>query len=310
MAAPAAKRGHRAIGSSSAAPSAERFDMGLSTTGALFASTGRHRSSAVTGIVSSPWSKAVAAPGPASASGSWSAGDGNDDTPGMDYGITGNQGDNGEAGAPGEGIAEGALGPGGGSGINAPIQNLTVPGRDPSPDYDHPVKARHHQPVKVSMAVSYRLTPRLSLESGLTYTCLTSDLEFLPESRFSGATRSLHYLGIPLGVRYRLASWRKLDFYGSASFLTELCVGGRYKKYLKGVTAFTPESVTTDFRERRPQLSANAGLGVQWSITPGVGLYAEPGIGYYFDNGSRVATLYKDHSLNFNINVGFRLTIH
>lgn len=294
----------------------DRFDMGLSTTGALFASTGNNRSAGMPEIIPSPWGKSrVTTLG---SSGSWSADDGNADQPDEDYGISGNQGGTDHSGKPGPSgepddpghEPEGALAPGGHPGINSPIQNLKVPGHETPVDYDHPVKARHHQPVKVGMSVSYRLTPRLSLESGLTYTCLSSDLEFLPESKYSGASRSLHYLGIPVGVRYRFASWSKLDFYGSASFLTELCVGGRYKKFVKPTTADAPESVTTNFREHRPQLSANAALGAQWSITPGVGIYAEPGIGYYFDNGSRVATLYKDHSLNFNINVGFRLTLN
>ena len=39
------------------------------------------------------------------------------------------------------------------------------------------------------------------------------------------------------------------------------------------------------------------------------GLYAEPGVKYYFDNGSRVVNFFKDKPLNLNLQVGLRLNI-
>ena len=54
------------------------------------------------------------------------------------------------------------------------------------------------------------------------------------------------------------------------------------------------------------QWSVNASAGVQFDIVPSVGVYAEPGISYYFDNGSDIRTIYKDEPLNFNLNVGMR----
>ena len=40
-----------------------------------------------------------------------------------------------------------------------------------------------------------------------------------------------------------------------------------------------------------------------------VGIYAEPGVGYYFDNGSDVKTAYSDNPLNFNMKLGLRYSI-
>jgi hypothetical protein len=45
------------------------------------------------------------------------------------------------------------------------------------------------------------------------------------------------------------------------------------------------------------------------SVNESFSIYAEPKVGYYFDNGSNVATLYKDKPLNIDINVGLRLNI-
>ena len=38
-----------------------------------------------------------------------------------------------------------------------------------------------------------------------------------------------------------------------------------------------------------------------------VGIYVEPGIGYYFDDNTNVRTIYKEHPVTFNLNVGLRL---
>ena len=40
-----------------------------------------------------------------------------------------------------------------------------------------------------------------------------------------------------------------------------------------------------------------------------VGLYAEPGLNYYFDNGSPVENVFKSRPLNFNLTLGLRLRL-
>ena len=47
-------------------------------------------------------------------------------------------------------------------------------------------------------------------------------------------------------------------------------------------------------------------LGIQYDIIPQLGLYAEPGIKYYFDNGSRLQTFFKDKPTNFSLQLGLR----
>ena len=37
--------------------------------------------------------------------------------------------------------------------------------------------------------------------------------------------------------------------------------------------------------------------------------YAEPGVVYYFDDGSNVNTIRKEHPFNFNIQLGVRFTL-
>ena len=53
----------------------------------------------------------------------------------------------------------------------------------------------------------------------------------------------------------------------------------------------------------------NAAAGVQYNFSNLLGLYVEPGVSYYFDNGSSVSNIYKDKPFNFNLNLGLRFTI-
>lgn len=41
-----------------------------------------------------------------------------------------------------------------------------------------------------------------------------------------------------------------------------------------------------------------------------VGVYVEPGLSYYFDDGTDMKTIYKDKPLNLNLNHGRALMSH
>lgn len=167
---------------------------------------------------------------------------------------------------------------------------------------------RHRQPVRFTASVSYRLSRSFSVETGLTYTRLRSEVE--PEQTIVGGTQTLRYIGIPLGLRYTFAGWDRLSLYASASVLAEKCVYGRLSVMRLSQSSTADGAVShTDVRVRPLQMSAAASLGAQFAITPAIGIYAEPGIGYYFDNGSDVNTIHTDHPLNLSLNVGLRLTL-
>ena len=41
-----------------------------------------------------------------------------------------------------------------------------------------------------------------------------------------------------------------------------------------------------------------------------VGIYLEPGVSYYFDNGSFVETVYRERPLNFSLGIGLRFNLN
>ena len=67
------------------------------------------------------------------------------------------------------------------------------------------------------------------------------------------------------------------------------------------------DGVEHDMQKDRSQWSVGGALGVQYNIIPQLGLYVEPGIKYYFDNGSNIRNYFKYRPTNFNLQIGLRL---
>ena len=70
------------------------------------------------------------------------------------------------------------------------------------------------------------------------------------------------------------------------------------------------EGVTQHIDRDRWQFSVQGGVGLQYNVLPQLGLYAEPGVKHYFDNGSRLRNFFKDKPTSFNLQVGLRLHLN
>lgn len=175
-------------------------------------------------------------------------------------------------------------------------------------DIETKTEYEHHLPIRIGLSVAYALTDRLSISSGLTYTRLASDIKDASrESKYIGEQR-LHYVGIPVNVSYKVASSRWISLYGTAGVLAEKCVSGTTDEgYAENNTM--KYTNTHDISSKPLQMSVNAGVGIQFDFIDNVGIYAEPGLSYYFDDGSALQTIYKEKPLNFNLNVGVRFRL-
>ena len=173
--------------------------------------------------------------------------------------------------------------------------------RDGDPIYlvGYEERQKHYQPIAFGLSVSYPLSTKWLLSTGVTYTRLRSDFTSIIKGSSISQEQTLHYLGIPLNAQYRLFHRGGLNIYLS---------GGAEADYnLKA--HLTCESVTQHIDRDRWQFSVQGGVGLQYDILPQLGLYAEPGVKYYFDNGSRLRNYFKDKPTSFNLQVGLRLNI-
>lgn len=165
----------------------------------------------------------------------------------------------------------------------------------------------HRQPVRVGVSVRYDFTKRWGIETGLTYSMLSSTITTGGSGYSSRTEQELHYIGIPLQVSYDFLQLKWFSLYVNAGGMIEKCISG------KAVASYVPEGESA-FESRegitaRPlQWSLNAAIGAEVHFTPLIGLYVEPGASYFFNDGSGISTIYKERPLNFNFEFGLRFT--
>ena len=160
-------------------------------------------------------------------------------------------------------------------------------------------RQKHYLPIAIGLSVSYPLSTKWSLSSGIIYTRLHSDFASIINGSAISQEQILHYLGIPLNAQYQLFNRGGLNIYLSAGAEADYNI----KTYLAS------EGVTQHLNRDRLQFSVQGGVGLQYNILPQFGLYAEPGVKHYFDNGSRLCNYFKDQPTSFNLQLGLRLNL-
>lgn len=146
---------------------------------------------------------------------------------------------------------------------------------------------RHHRPVRMSLTFHMPLGGIFGVETGASYTLLRSTVTTTSGSTVNRNIQTLKYLGIPVNLTAGLYGNDWCRLYLSGGGMAEKCVSGEIKPLL---------------------WSLNAAAGLQVNLGRSLGIYAEPGLSYHFDDGSPVRTIYKDRPLDFMMTVGARMS--
>ena len=163
----------------------------------------------------------------------------------------------------------------------------------------------HYQPFSIQLLVSRQLNNRLSVETGLSYTQLKSTYTTgIPAAHVLNQQR-LRYLGIPLRLRWQWYNKSRLSFYTSAGAMWELPV--RSKLNVQHVTDGQVIFQRDETLDVPHQWSTTLGVGVQYDLTPHLGIYMEPSLQYFFDDGSDLKSYRTEHPLNVTLPLGIRL---
>lgn len=168
-------------------------------------------------------------------------------------------------------------------------------------------RSTHKMPFTVGVSFRWHLTDRWAVESGLTYSKLSSDLWSGTERNYYTTAQKLHYVGIPVKGSYRLWNSRYVAFYASAGGEVEKCVAGSQDR-VGVVDGVARTSETKDLDIKQLQWSVLTAVGAEVKATKHLGIYLEPGVHYYFDDGSDISTIRKEHPFNFTLQAGLRLS--
>lgn len=144
----------------------------------------------------------------------------------------------------------------------------------------------HDLPRSLGVYAGYRLTDRISLESGLDFTRL--------HSRLDGIHTMMHFAGIPLRANVSLFSAGPLEVYAGA--------GGKAEKCLKASIG------GMEYKEPKIQWSGSALLGAQARITRSAYLYLQPELSYYFTK-TRLASYRTENRFGLTVNAGLRFSL-
>lgn len=166
----------------------------------------------------------------------------------------------------------------------------------------------HKIPVKVGLTARYNITGRLGVETGLTYSILSSSVKTGNSetgNNWSSGSQTLHYLGIPLNISFDILNSRYVNIYVTGGGMMEKSISGSIKtdEYVDGKFDRT---LTTNISPKGLQWSVNAAAGVQANILPQLGFFVEPGVSHHFKNGSRVRSIYTDKPTDFSLGFGLR----
>lgn len=166
----------------------------------------------------------------------------------------------------------------------------------------------HKIPVKVGLTARYNITGRLGVETGLTYSILSSSVKIGNSEtgkNWSTGSQTLHYLGIPLNISFNILNSRYVNIYITGGGMMEKSISGSIKtdEYVDGKFART---LTAKISPKGLQWSVNVAAGIQANILPQLGFFVEPGVSHHFKNGSRVRSIYTDKPTDFSLGFGLR----
>lgn len=147
-----------------------------------------------------------------------------------------------------------------------------------------PVHYRHDIPLSAGLALQWDLSPRLSLESGLTYSYLHSYESLFGDQR-------LHFAGIPLRLNVRMFSAGPLEVGAGAYGMAEKCLSARQGKL--------------SVKEPGIQWSSGAFLDAGYRLGGSISLYLQPSVSYYFTK-TELLTYRTENPLGFSLQAGLR----
>lgn len=164
---------------------------------------------------------------------------------------------------------------------------------------------KHHFPITGAITVRRYITDRVSIETGLQYTMLRTDITSGANMKIVKKQR-FQYLGVPVKVNYDIFKTNGFSLYTTAGGAFEGCVSAKsYNEIIRDNELTKKETENIDMK--KIQLSVNAAVGLQFNPINFMGIFAEPGITYFFNDGNKnISNIRQEHPLNFQLKAGLR----
>lgn len=161
---------------------------------------------------------------------------------------------------------------------------------------------KYYVPTQFGLQVQIPVDNRYSVSTGLTYSFLRSDVTTSASGGESyTVVTQLQYVGLPLSVNYNIVNTKNLRFYASLGGLVEKGINAKIS--VSGSGNGDSEFSSTI---KPLALSLTAGMGIEYMFGKYLGLYADPGLTYFFDTNQPIS-IRTVEQLQFKCEVGLRL---
>lgn len=151
-------------------------------------------------------------------------------------------------------------------------------------------ESNKHTSWSLGLSVDRQIFPRTTLETGIVYTFLSSDVKM----KYTGIKKQeIQYLGIPLRLNYMLTGNDQCQLYVGAGVMLE-----------HSLSATRGEE---HFDVKPWQWSSNLSIGGQFRVSNHIMLYIEPGVSLYHNVDHSVPSLRSVSPVYFNLRGGIRL---
>lgn len=184
----------------------------------------------------------------------------------------------------------------------------------------------HKQPISVGVTVSKSLTNRLSVETGIMFTYLSSKIKSSSSTNIKERIKEeqeFGYLGIPLYLNYNFYDLGKAKFYVSLGAVMQKDIYGHYTSELLGssnksanldgvseMPSYTlysePGYIKKSINQSHWQFSSHLTVGASYPIYRRLHVHASVGGAYYFDAKNEYKTIYSDRPFQLDLNLGLR----
>ena len=195
------------------------------------------------------------------------------------------------------------------SGVNkqADIRKTLIPGDISSGQpQEATTKSYYYFPITLSFSLHKKINEHWGVETGLQYTYLRSEFTTITDTRLK-ETQKINYIGIPLKGIFNVWSRKKFSIYVSAGATLDIPVKATSEEVISDKFG---KIISEKKNNIYPPLqgSINLGVGIQYQITPTVGVYAEPNLHYYFNNQTNIKTIRTEKPCNLTLPIGIRLS--
>ena len=181
---------------------------------------------------------------------------------------------------------------------NILLSNLSKPTR---------TNVKYDFPLTYSAMFRYKINDRWGVNAGLNFTQYSSEWESGTEHDYYVSQQKAYFIGIPVNASFTIFDSRYFSLYALAGGSVEKSVGGNIKNtVVSNKNKLETPSIKEGLESHPWQFSLNAGVGLQFNINKNYGIFAEPQVAKFFDNGD--LNLRKQDKAEFRLNVGLRFS--